>query len=46
MGTHINSENYGISHTCYPYTPILILQPYPTSRVDIVELRNCLTVES
>jgi len=25
MGIHVNSEDYGISHTCYPYTPILIL---------------------
>ena len=46
MGIHVNSEDYGISHTCYPYTPIHILlppkiQPYPTSRADIVELRNC-----
>ena len=24
MGIHVNSEDYGISHTCYPYTPILI----------------------
>ena len=36
----------GISYTCYPYTPILILLPpkiqtYPTSWADIVELRNC-----
>ena len=48
---HVKSEDYGISHTCYPYTPILILlppkfQPYPTSRADIVELRNCFAVES
>ena len=27
VGIHINSENYGIYHTCYPYTPILILLP-------------------
>ena len=25
MGIHVNSEDYGISNTCYPYTPILIL---------------------
>ena len=25
MGIHVNSEDYGISHTCYPYTPILLL---------------------
>ena len=46
MGIHVKSEDYGISDTCYAYTPILIrlppkFQPYPTSRADIVELRNC-----
>jgi len=51
VGIHVKSEDYGISHTCYPYTPILIrlppkFQPYPTSRADIVELRNCFAVES
>ena len=25
MGIHVNSEDYGISNTCYPYTPILLL---------------------
>ncbi len=24
VGIYINSEDYGISHTYYPYTPILI----------------------
>ena len=43
VGIHVNSEDYGISHICYPYTPILILllpptiQPYPTSRAQIVD---------
>ena len=51
VGIHVNSEDYGISHTCYPYTPILILlppkiKPYPTSQADILELRKCFTVES
>ena len=51
VGIYVKGEDYGISHTCYPYTPILIrlppkLQPYPISRADIVELRNCFAVES
>jgi len=51
VGIHVKSEDYGISHTCYPYNPILIrlppkFQPYSTSRADIVELRNCFAVES
>ncbi len=51
LSLHVKSEDYGISDTCYPYTPILIrlppkFQPYPTSRADIVELRNCFAVES
>ena len=50
-GNNVKTEDYGISYTCYPYTPILIrlppkFQPYPTSRADIVELRNCFAVES
>ena len=45
VGIQVNSKDYGLSHTCYPYTSILIhqppkIQPYPTSC--IVELRNCL----
>ena len=24
VGIYVKGEDYGISHTCYPYTPILI----------------------